>query len=235
MRRSKRFRKKQTKRKTKKIIVGGVKFNTSKKPSTVKFIVHDHARIPNLTQLTREALAAANRAAEDEAQRMAALAIQAKAHAESTQVVAQAAYSDAVKASTYAARVEAAAAKSEAWLQHQVSAELFQELSEGNKAATTTAALAANSALNLAEQRADTWDAATRWADYRVRKASKAKDDHNKATAREQRFASLHSPPYGNAFTDLIENTSSILAAAKSSAAPPAADVPLPSSKLLRR
>ena len=236
MSRSKRFRKKQTKRKTKKIIVGGVKVN---KLNTRRKINPEQAAPVSrldLTQVTRNARERQTEAAKDEARRMSALAIQASAHAEKKRAEYLDAARAAARARTYLAQVTAAVAESEDWAAHQgsaYSAETLHEMSEGEKKVKGAANRAAAIANALAARALNTWQIAKNEANERAREARLATYDSATVDTHAQRVASflppLTAPPSSsNVFSDLIDNTTSMLAALKSPVAPHASTLPPP-------
>jgi hypothetical protein len=198
MTRSKRFRKRQTQRKTKRIIVGGVK-----KSREVKI---DISPVPkyDFTQITKDALAASIRAAADKAQDIFHSSIQARAHAERTKAEAQAAYINAKKAKEHAERIAADAARSDEWAKSNVpSKKMFHELREGNKAVVDAAQRAAHFAADWAERKTNVWHAALDWAKYRAEEASKAAHYSDEVKTHAQKvapFLTRHAapPPSGN-------------------------------------
>jgi hypothetical protein len=247
MTRSKRFRKRQTQRKTKRIIVGGVK--KSKKFREVKI---DTAPVPHFdfSQITNAALAASIRAAKDKAQDIFHSSIQARAHAERTKAEAQAAYIDAKTANEHAERIKAEAARSDEWAKYNVPGKMFHELRKGNKTVVDAAQRAAHFAADWAERKINVWHAALDWAKYRAEEASKAAHYSDEVKTHAQKvapFLTRHAapPPSGNTVVyshpfvapdALVAPTSSVANTTRSAYMPPALNrraAPPPSGNVL--
>ena len=239
MRRSKRFRKKQTKRKTKKLIVGGVK-----RRRNVTVIVQPNSKpansepvsMPDLSKITSGALTTSWRAAEDKVQRKLAAAMTASAHAEKKRAEYLDAAPAAARARAYLAEVTAAVAKSEAWAKHQdsaYSAETLHELREGEKEVKDAASRALAVANALAARALNTFQIAKNEANERAVEAREARANYEAAKIHAQRVESYLPRRTAieldsNVFTALRENTARMLAATQSLAAPPATTVPPP-------
>jgi len=202
MTRSKRFRKRQTQRKTKRIIVGGVK--KSKKSKKIREVKIDIPHF-NFAEITNNALAASIRAAKDKAQDIFHSSIQARAHAERTKAEAQAANIDAKTAYKHAERITADAARSDEWAKSNVPSKMFHELREGNKTVVDDAQRAAHFAADWAKRKTDVWHNAMAWANYRAEEASKAAHYSDEVKTHAQKvapFLTRHAapPPSGNTF-----------------------------------